>query len=227
MNFDVQLGNVETKAKELKDAFLEIQQPRTNFALKHFVVGEYETPERQYMQVVEELRRAYHMIKISLLEKKKYNIEIEKLKLSDSETDHIDAEIKELHLEELDACIVGKLREFDCLYAIFKSFPKFTHEELEAGEENYWPIRLSRQASEDMACHGRIGVGNLEAMRQIGMITAPTLQIAEVEEEIDGQKMKLNKIVETFQFNPEELQKRDFSKCVGVPEIKKIEGDKL
>ena len=228
MDFELRVREVEDKikAKELKNAFMEIQQPRTDFALKNFVVGEYETPERQYMQVTEELRRAYQMIKISMLEKEKIKLEIEELRESGNQKDEIEAQIKEVHLEDLDASILGKLREFDCLYAIFSSFPKFTHEQLEKAEENYWRIRLSRQAAEDLASHGRIGVGNTEALRQIGMITPPTLKAGEFEEEIDGKKMLVNKVYDEFQFNIEELKKRDFSKCKEVPEIKKLEGDK-
>lgn len=206
MDFTNDLEKVEGRAEELKDAFLVIQQPRTDFALTHFVVGEYDTPERQYMQVVEELRRAYQMIKISMLEKKKLQIEIKKLKASKDEISKLDAQIKEVHEEDLDATILGKLREFHCLYAIFNKFKKYTREELDKAEANYWKIRLTRQAAEDVMAHGNIGAGNIEALREIGIIQPPTLQ---TKEGPNGSEIK----VSDLQLDLDKLNARDFSKC--------------
>jgi hypothetical protein len=48
--------------------------------------------------------------------------------------------------------------------------PKFTAEEMEAGETKYWLERLTIQAQIDIEAHGAIGTGNAEALRQIDLI---------------------------------------------------------
>ncbi len=160
--------------KEMESAFLEIQQPRTAYVLDKFVVGQHDTDETRYSQCVLELQVKYDNIRRAKLNKKKILIKIEELEKKGGEIELIDADLMRIDLEEQDRAMLGALREFEALYKIWQSFPqKYTRQQLDANQPEYWQLRLQRQAYQDMQATGRIGVGNNEALRQIGMATVP------------------------------------------------------
>ncbi|MFN0055928.1 MAG: hypothetical protein ACKV0T_27605, partial [Planctomycetales bacterium] len=79
------------------------------------------------------------------------------------------AELLRLDLEQQELATLGATREVEALLAIFRQFPHgFTRHELNEAEAEYWQRRLWRQAGQDLAAGGRVGVGNQEALRQIG-----------------------------------------------------------
>lgn len=169
--------------KEIEDAFLEIQQPRTAYVLEKFVVGQHDTMESQYAQNVLEMQIKYDNLRRAKLNRRKLEIKIKEHEDKGTELDQIEADLVRIDLEEQDRAVLGALREFEALYKIWKSFPKkFTRAELDAGQEQYWRLRLARQAQQDLQATGRIGVGNSEALRQIGLTGTPQLDhIREVE----------------------------------------------
>lgn len=173
---------VHEKAKILRSAFLEIQQPRSNFALDHFVKKLHDLPERQYEQIVEELRRAYGMIRGLLLDQERLQIEkanlIKKAINTQDRLDEIEAEQKDIALDDVEASLTGKLREFDCLYKLWEEMPKYTREDIEKAEPEYWRLRLTRQAGEERVSLALgVGRGNLDALWQAGMLTAPRMDM--------------------------------------------------
>ena len=173
---DERIENVMQAIKNMEDAFLEIQQPRTAYVLEKFVVGQHDTIESQYAQCVLELQIKYDNLRRAKLNKKKIEIKIKEAEDKDTELDQIEADLMRIDLEEQDRAVLGALREFEALYKIWQSFPKkFTRAELDAGQEEYWRLRLARQAQQDLQATGRIGVGNSEALRQIGMMGTPQL----------------------------------------------------
>ena len=160
--------------KEMETAFLEIQQPRTAYVLDKFVVGQHDTDETRYAQCVLELQVKYDNIRRAKLNKKKILIRIEELEKKGGDIDLIDADLMRIDLEEQDRAMLGALREFEALYRIWQSFPKkYTRQQLDLNQPEYWQLRLQRQAYQDMQATGRIGVGNNEALRQIGMASVP------------------------------------------------------
>lgn len=175
-------------AKKLKESFLEIQQPRSNFALEHFVKGLHDLPERQYEQIVEELRRCYNMIKMLLLSKEQTTIERDNILASANGARllEIEAAKKDCALEDIEASLYGKLREFECLYKLWEAMPKYTREDIEKAEPEYWRLRLTRQAGEDITTQlTRVGVGNLDALWQAGLIKAPRIDMATLPEHMN------------------------------------------
>lgn len=158
------ISNVNEKHNELHEAFLQIFQGRSNFQLDNFVVGMHMTPERQYAQCVLELQHKYYNLRRGDINRRKLLKEIEECK------DEFEKEEKILDLEQVEIAIIGALREFDHLYSIFKAMPKFSAEEMEAGENKYWIERLAIQAQIDIEAHGAIGTGNAEALRQVNLI---------------------------------------------------------
>jgi hypothetical protein len=177
------IDNVMKVIKDMEDAFLEIQQPRTAYVLEKFVVGQHDTIETQYAQCVLEMQIKYDNLRRAKLGKRKIEIKIKDFEDKGTELDQIEADLLRIDLEEQDRAVLGALREFEGLYKIWQSFPKkFTRAELDAGQEQYWKLRLARQAQQDLQATGRIGVGNNEALRQIGLSGNPQLDhVREVE----------------------------------------------
>ena len=97
-NLNQELNKV---VSELQNAFLEIQQPRTEFTLRHFVVGQHDTIEQQYAQCVLEMQIKYDNIRRALLSKKRIEIEIKELESKNTEIDLIDAKSLQVKLLSL------------------------------------------------------------------------------------------------------------------------------
>lgn len=162
MNTDI--STVNEKHKELHDAFLQIFNGRSQYQISNFVVGPHCTLERQYDQCVTELQAKYYSIKRADVTRRKLIKEI------DSVADEFDKEEKQLDLEQLEIAIISNIREFNHLYTIFSSMPKFTAEQLQEAEVKYWLERLSIQAQIDIDATGSISTGNYDALRQIDLV---------------------------------------------------------
>jgi hypothetical protein len=168
----VPLPDVEEKyTPEILLAMAEIQQSRSNFQLEKFVVNQHDTEEMRYMQTVIELQQLYYTIKTVSLEMKKTEIEIARLRGTGDEVDEIDAQIKELGLEQTRLVGIGAFRELDTLLAIYNSFEhKYTREEIEAAQPDYWNKRLNRQATLEAIGGTQAQAAHLDSLRQIGAI---------------------------------------------------------
>lgn len=158
------LSEALSKQHELKASIEAVSQPRTDYQLKHFVVGQHESPERRFLQIVIELQRKMITLRRTKIELKKAYVKLQQEPNAD------ERELTSMEVEEIEFAVVGAVREFNCLYAMFDASPKFTHEQIQAAEQGYWETRLARQASLDLEATGRIGVGNLDALRQAEML---------------------------------------------------------
>jgi hypothetical protein len=173
----------------------EIQQSRSNFQLEKFVVNQHDTDEMRYQQTLLELQQLYYTIKTVSLEMKKSEIEINKLRATGDEIDELDAQIKELGLEQTRLVGIGAFRELDTLMNIYNSFEhKYTRQEIEEAQPEYWNKRLSRQATLEAIGGTQAQSAHLDALRQIGAIEmAPEGGIRAVSKEmqqITGQTQK-------------------------------------
>lgn len=165
------INEIEAAIINMQQAFDEIQMPRTPFVLQHFVVGAQDTEPQQYHQCVLELQIKYDAIRRALLQQKRIELEIEQLEAEDTPIANIDVEIKRLDLEGMDRALLGAMREFGALYQIFQLFPhRYTRAELDAAQEDYWTKRLLCQAETERQATGIVGVGNRDALRQIGYL---------------------------------------------------------
>lgn len=153
-------------------ALLDIQKPRSRYQLERFVAGQHDTPEQQYRQVLLEIQSTMYAIKLNTLEMKKAKVEIKQLQDSGDEIKAIEAEIKEVGLQQLNLLMLGAQREMQDLIAMWEAFEhKYTYEEMEDSQAIYWDLRLTRQASlEHMGNDGKIGWASLDALRQIGAL---------------------------------------------------------
>jgi hypothetical protein len=153
---------------ELSPALKTIQMPRTPFQLQHFVVGQHDTEPRRWHQCVLEMQIKLFALRRAQISRRQLCRKIGALRRGDDEL-RDQAALLQVDLEEQDLAIIGAVRELETLYAIFKAFPRtYTREELDAAEAEYWQKRLTRQAKHELIAQGRVGIGNLESLEQIG-----------------------------------------------------------
>lgn len=162
-------------ARAIAPAVDAIQQPRTNFELQRFVIGQHDTEPRRYAQCVLELQIKIQGLRRAQIVRRQLVRRIQRLETKNTQTSNDAAALLRLDLEDHDHACLGATRELEALQFVFKSFPRqYTREELNEAEAEYWRARLLRQATQDLAATGRIGVGNQEALRQIGLPAGPS-----------------------------------------------------
>jgi len=174
------------------DALYEIQKPRTRFQLEKFVAGQHDTDEQRYKQVLLEIQSLIYTIKMASLDIKKAELEIKKLRSSGDEIDEIEAQKKELGIEQSKYVFLGAQRELLDLVEMWEAFPhKYTYEEIEKNQPDYWNARLLRQAQlEAIGSNGKVVWSSLEALRQIGQfnINEEIKALQEQQKEIENGK---------------------------------------
>ena len=149
----------------------EIQQSRTNYQLKRFVVGQHDTPQQQYKQVLLELQSLIFTVQEIELQVKKQKLQILKLESTNDEIDLIEAEISRIQLTRTGLALAGAKQELQGLMNIWNSFEhKYTREEIENDQEVYWEKRLTRQAELEYLGSGKVGWGSLDSLLQINKL---------------------------------------------------------
>lgn len=172
------MTNDEKITNELEEAFREMHMARPPYVLERLVVGSKFTPEQQYAQCVLELSIAYDNLRLAEID---CQIKEHEMKDLDGKgvVEDLEKQKKAIELEQTNRAMIGKKREFDCLYAMWKSFPKkYTREEINAAQPEEYRQRLLTQAEQDMHAMGRISAGNQEGLRQIGQVPYPQLDFA-------------------------------------------------
>lgn len=187
----------KSKLEQLRVEFLACNQDRSLFQLEKFVIGQNDTPERQYLQVMTELRSCYGEIKRLMLEWKETEIALNEIAALE-ETPRLELAKERILLqrENVEYQLDAKLKEFVKLSSLKEKIPSFSVEEIEAAESAYFVKRLERQALEDRASDlFKISVGNLRALDQAGIV-----QI-----QAEGDKIRL---IEGTQPNGKQLEAR-------------------
>jgi hypothetical protein len=168
----IALPSLEDKyTPEILLSMAEVQQARSNFQIEKFVVNQHDTEEMRYFQTLLELQSLYYTIKVVSLEMQKSEIEIQRLRATGNPIDEIDAQIKEVGLEQTRLIGIGSFRELDTLIEIYNSFPvKYTRDEIEQAQENYWSLRLRRQSVLESVGGSQAQASHLDALRQMGAL---------------------------------------------------------
>jgi hypothetical protein len=168
MDEDIQL--VIDSIEGLRDDLDMVQQPRSNFALKHFVIGQHDLPGRQRAQAILELQAKLFGIKRSKIARERVLLLIERQnKLFEAgdamaqQEAQLEIQSAEIDIAEIDLGMLGAVREANTLLAILSTMPRYTREELEAEEGEYWKRRLTRQYVVGQRDLG----GNLDAVLQV------------------------------------------------------------
>jgi len=149
------LKSVETIISKIEDSYFEIPFGNTAFQTKAFVVAASITPERAYRAVGLQLMSILSSLRMTIIDKKiaKVKLEQKREKLKSPDLDKFEKEILELEIlmetsghRHGEKLINDSLQEFNVLYAEFMKLPKFTREQFESAEENYFSQSLDRQA---------------------------------------------------------------------------------
>ncbi len=154
---------------DITAAIAEIQQPRSRYQLIHFVIGQHDTPEMRFYQLCLELQDMGYKLRTAQLSVRKTEIEIARLLETGDEIDAIEAEEKQVGLEQTQIVMRGAERELAVLTDLFDESQKFTRDEIEHAQPEYWEKRLTRQTNLQIMSGG-VQWAQLDSMRQIGML---------------------------------------------------------
>ena len=153
----------------IRDAIAEVQQPRSRYQLIHFVLGQHDTAEMQFYQLMIELQDMGYKLRMAELNVRKTEVEIARLLETGDELDAIEAEEKQVGLEQTQIVMKGAQREIAILEDIFNECQHYTRDEIEHAQPEYWHARLTRQTNLQMMS-GNVQWAQLDSMRQIGLL---------------------------------------------------------
>jgi len=182
------LIQVKKIGKELNEAFLATCQNRSNYALEKLVIGEHETPERQYKQCLDELVRKVAEIGRMEIRIEDMKEKLEKYKASDKPKHQRKAKEMEINLWETNIALEGQLRECNTLYNAYSQMRKYTAEELQNAEEEYYKLRKFKQCQLELQQTGTIQPELINLLQMMGVI--PNHFAKTFEHFIDRQKQE-------------------------------------
>jgi hypothetical protein len=147
-----------------------IVQARSRYQIENFVIGQHDTEEMQYRQIIIEAQDLIHKIKKAEVQIEKMNIEIQALSKGDR-LKQLDAADKALDKRYLEITLAGSYRELAVLQDLFNAFPKYSADEIERNQKDYWEKRLTRQAHiEALSAQQGVSSGNLTSMLQANLL---------------------------------------------------------
>jgi predicted transcriptional regulator len=171
--------------ERIEQAIAEVQQPRSRFQLERFVLGQHATPEMQYYQTVIELQDSIYKYKLAKINVKKAQLKIDKLRATGDELDELKAQERELGLAQTQFAMVGAEREMTHLLEIFDSFThKYTRQEIEAAQPDYWQARLTNNAKAMLMGGSSVNPAHIEAMEQAGILDSFVAEVEKTKKEL-------------------------------------------
>jgi hypothetical protein len=171
--------------EEIEQAIAEVQQPRSRFQIERFVLGQHSTPEMQYYQVCLELQDTLYKYKLAAISKKKADIKIDRLRSTGDELDELKAQEIELGLGQTALAVIGAQRELGHLIEIWDTFQhKFTREEIEAAQPEYWQARLTNNAKAMLMGGASVNAAHIEAMEQAGVLDGFVAEVEKTKKEL-------------------------------------------
>jgi hypothetical protein len=171
--------------QEIEKAIAEVQQPRSRFQLERFVLGQHATDEMRYYQTVIELQDAIYKYKLAVINVKKADLKIAKLRATGDELDELKAQEVELGLAQTGFAMVGAEREMKHLLEIFDSFThKYTRAEIEAAQPDYWQARLTNNAKAMLMGGASVNPSHIEAMEQAGVLDSFVAEVEKTKKEL-------------------------------------------
>jgi hypothetical protein len=170
---------------KIEKAIAEIQQPRSRFQLERFVLGQHATSEMQYYQTVIELQDMIYKYKLAQINVKKSELKIARLRSTSDELDELKAQEVELGLAQTQFAMLGAEREMKHLIDIWNSFDKkYTREEIEAAQPDYWQARLTNNAKAMLMSGSGVNPAHIEAMEQAGVLDNFMIEVEKTSKEL-------------------------------------------
>lgn len=172
------MKNFKQINQELKKAIIEgpTFSDKSRFQLEKFVIGANKGEAREYRQLLLQINEKSVALNKSEIRRKKIKAEIGYLneQLTSESNQYkktmleCDIEDKILDLEQEEKLIMDAAVEFSTMYSIFTNMPKFTAEEFEQNELEYWKNRLIKDAQLQVLERGTIEAGTAKALNQMG-----------------------------------------------------------
>ena len=155
-----------------REAIQQIKQSRSKYQLEKFVVGQHDTPEMQYYQLLLEMETLYGALEENDLRIRKLQAEAEELRETGKKSDAIEAEMKDRQVAQAEAQVIGTKRELAYLEELFQQYPTYTREEIEDAQPEYWQNRLIKTAQLQYlsAMSGGIPWAQFEALYQADLL---------------------------------------------------------
>jgi len=153
----------------ITDAIAEIQQQRSRYQLVHFVIGQHDTPEMRFYQLCLELQDMGYKLRMAEIAVRKSQVEIGRLLATGDELDALEAEEKQVGLEQTLIVMLGAEREVAILTDLFDESTHYTRAEIEHAQPEYWQARLTRQTNLQIMAGG-VQWAQLDSMRQAGLL---------------------------------------------------------
>jgi len=153
----------------IHDAIAEVQQPRSRYQLVHFVIGQHDTAEMRFYQLCLELQDMGYKLRMAQISVRKAEVEISRLVATGDDLDALEAEEKQVGLEQTRIVMRGAERELAILGDLFDESQKFTRDEIEHAQPEYWQKRLTRQTNLQIMSGG-VQWAQLDSLRQAGLL---------------------------------------------------------
>jgi hypothetical protein len=199
------------KIENLPEEFSQLSFSMSEFQIKNFVVNSQHTGYRQFKQVLLELEVRKSLEETMLLDRRK-NLAEQKLydeKIA-AETSPAQIELYQIEKEKLQSSYENGLRAFERTHKEIEALEKIYNwfkqnydiqqllENQDKEEEDYWVRRLGTQAALEILTVGRIGVGNLEAMMQMGedMLKRTLIEATKISRDIQEQVKYLDMVTD-------------------------------
>jgi len=211
----------ELLPKEYKDMVFSMSE----FQIKHFVVNSQHNPYRQFKQILLELEVRY-------TNAEQINLEIEKNRLErdllfekmENETSPAQKKLYEFDIKKNDITYENIQRNSTRILAEIENLHKIETEfraqydvnemmlNQDKHEHDYWIKRLATQSALEILTVGRIGVGNLEALMQMGPenFRAALVETTKIANEVKGQVKYLDMVGDQEQLQSGQIKEIDF-----------------
>lgn len=154
-----------------------VVRERSDYQLQHFVIGQHDTPEMRYRQILIEAKNLMFKIRNAEIELEMTQLKIDKLESTDNKIKHLRAEQLRLGMNMTLDALEAARRELAYLSELMKEYRYYSPEDIEANQPEYWEKRLTRQASTDrMALEQGISAGNITSMINSGLFNKEITQ---------------------------------------------------
>lgn len=213
------------KEELLPKEYTDLVFSMSEFQIKHFVVNSQHNPFRQFKQILLELEVRFTNLEQINLDVEKNRLErdlfIEKIEKEESPAQKklYEFEIKKLDIvyENISRNKMRITSEIENLQKIESDFRKqYDVKELvenqEKHEHDYWIKRLATQSALELLTVGRIGVGNLEALMQMGPdnFRSALVETTKIANEVKGQVKYLDMVGDHEQLQSGQIKEIDF-----------------
>lgn len=180
----------DLEIKQIIEYANSIQQPRSNFQLKNFVMGQHDTEPMQFYQLCIEISELYYNISVAELELEKMKIKKSFLDESDNPIDKIDSKIIQINIDKTSNVIDASKSEFQFLISEYKKFEKkYSRKDIEDNQLSYWKSRLQRQAALEQVAVSTSQSEHFNSLRQIGLISVSNGNISWNDRQIQNDEL--------------------------------------